>query len=484
VARKPPRSPRKTPQLHHVFTTRKHPKIRVLPNKTATSPRHKKICKTHLLSSLREQDQKRKKGNQMASASMQKPKPIRAVAGATTALVLLTALNFVNYIDRYILPGVQEQVKHEFRITDEQIGTLTLWFMLAYMFTSPITGWLGDRFPRKPMIIIAALFWSGINFLTATVHSYDSLNIRHAALGVGEASFGIFAPALLSDFYPEDQRNRVLTIFNVAIPVGAALGYIIGGTVGEHHGWRMSFIVSAVPGVVIAILIALFMKEPARGASQSEKAKLEKGTVSSLLKNKAYLSSILGYAAVTFSLGGISWWMPSFLQRIDGRSQSSAAYIMGAITVVAGLGGTITGGIIAQRWSRTTSKALYLVPAISSAIAVPPALLCFFGPHSLTLYGLAAAIFLIFLGTGPVNAATVNAVRPEIRATALAGQLFIIHALGDAISPRIIGAVSDRSNLNIGLASTLVTMLLASVIFFIGSRYAPPLHDQTATAAT
>ena len=112
-------------------------------------------------------------------------------------------------------------------------------------------------------------------------------------------------------------------------------------------------------------------------------------------------------------------------------------------------------------------------------MAVPPALLCFFGPHSLTLYGLGAAIFLIFLGTGPVNAATLNAVRPEIRATAMAGQLFIIHALGDAISPRIIGAVSDRSNLNVGLASTLITMLLASVIFFIGSRYAPPLYDRS-----
>ena len=312
----------------------------------------------------------------MASAT--KPTRSPSVAGATTALVLLTALNFVNYIDRYILPGVQEQIKHEFHLSDEHIGTLTFWFMIAYMFTSPITGWLGDRFPRKPMIVIAALFWSGINFLTATVHSYDSLNIRHAALGVGEASFGIFAPALLADFYPEDQRNRVMTIFNVAIPVGAALGYLVGGTVGEHFGWRMSFIVSAVPGVIIALLIAFFMKEPARGASQLDKAKLEKGTVLSLLKNKAYLASILGYAAVTFSLGGISWWMPSFLQRVDGRSQSSAAYIMGAITVVTGLGGTITGGAIAQRWSRTNSRALYLVPALSSALgrsALAPLLL-------------------------------------------------------------------------------------------------------------
>ncbi len=411
-----------------------------------------------------------------------------SLVGATTALVLLTALNFVNYIDRYILPGVQEQVKGEFALTDAQIGSLTLWFMVAYMAASPVTGWLGDRFPRKPMIVVAALFWGSVNLLTATVHSYGSLNLRHAALGIGEASFGIFAPALLSDFYPPAQRNRVLTIFNIAIPVGAALGYLIGGTVGEHFGWRTSFVVSAIPAILLAILIALFMKEPARSRGSDEgKAQLRKDTVLSLLHNPAYLCSIGGYAAVTFSLGGISWWMPSFLQRIDGRSQSSAAFLMGGITVVAGLAGTIVGGAIAQRWSRKTPKALYLVPAISALLATPPALVCFFGPQvfgtrALTLPGLALAIFFIFLGTGPVNASTVNAVRPEIRAAALAGQLFLIHALGDAISPRIIGTVSDHSNLAVGLGSTLVTLLIGSAIFFLGARYAPPLQHEPATA--
>ena len=440
---------------------------------------------------------------QMSSAT--KPTRGPSIAGATTALVLLTALNFVNYIDRYILPGVQEQIKHEFLISDERIGALTFWFMIAYMLTAPVTGFLGDRFPRKPMIVVAALFWSAVNFFTATVHNYASLNLRHAALGIGEASFGIFAPALLSDFYPPEQRNRVLTIFNLAIPVGAALGYLVGGTVGEHYGWRMSFIVSAIPGAILAFLILFWMKEPVRGKGEKDELRsnaraeaeayagwLPRWLVYVLvylnqlkinLGKPAYLASILGYAAVTFSLGGISWWMPSFLQRVGGRSQSNAAFLMGAITVVTGLLGTITGGIIAQRWSRKTSKALYLVPAISAALAVPPALVCFFGPKPLTIPSLAIAVFLIFLGTGPVNAATVNAVRPEIRATALAGQLFVIHALGDAISPRIIGAVSDRSTLNLGLGSTLVTLLLAAIIFTLGSRYAPPLHADEPVAA-
>ena len=411
--------------------------------------------------------------------SAQSPRAL-PVAGAAVALTLLTALNFVNYIDRYILPGVQEQVKGEFHVSDAQIGSLTLFFMLAYMFSAPLTGWLGDHFPRKPMIVIAALFWSGINLVTASVHSYDSLNIRHAALGIGEASFGIFAPALLADFYPEDQRNRVLTIFNIAVPVGAAMGYLVGGFVGQHFGWRMSFTVSAVPGILIALLIAIFMKEPARSGSKGEKAKLEKNALMSLVKNPAYLCSAGGYAAVTFTTGGLSVWMPTFLQRTDGRSQASAAFIMGAITVVAGLLGTIVGGTIAQRWSRTNPAALYLVPAWSAVCAFVPALVCFFGPqifhtNRLMLPALSLAIFFIFLGSGPVNAATVNAVSPGVRATALAGQLFLIHALGDASSPGIIGAISDHSTLAIGLGSTLIALLLAAGIFFTGARFARPL---------
>ncbi len=423
---------------------------------------------------------------------MTAPKPHGShVAGATVALVLLTAMNFVNYLDRYILPAVQEQVKHEFHLTDNQIGSLTLWFFVAYVLSSPITGWLGDRFPRKPMIVIAALAIAAMNFFTASVHSYMSLNIRHAMLGIGEASFGIFAPAMLADYYAEDRRNVVLTIFNVAIPVGAALGYLAGGVIGHSHGWRMAFIASAIPGAVIALLILFFMREPKHDApapSQTHsKAKLDKRSVLSLASNGAYLTSILGYAMVTFSLGGISWWMVSFLQRMNGMSQERAGTVMGAITVVCGLGGTIVGGVLAQWWSKKTPKALYLVPALSAALAVPPAVLTFFGPKSLTLPALGVAVFLIFLGTGPVNAATLNAVPANLRATAMAGQLFTIHVLGDAFSPKLIGIISDHSNLRWGLGATLVTMLFAAVIFFVGARFAPPLShslgDTTGSAA-
>ena len=408
---------------------------------------------------------------------------ILPVAGAATALVLLTAMNFVNYLDRYILPAVQEQVKSDFRLSDSQIGSLTLWFMVAYVFSSPATGWLGDRFPRKPMIVAAALAIAAMNFLTAGVHDYLSLNLRHAALGIGEACFGVFAPALLADFYPGDQRNRVMTIFNLALPVGAACSYEAGAWIAAHYGWRMSFTSSAIPGVLVALLILFLMKEPPRAITTRQEARADRHTLAELFQNRAYLSAILGYAAVTFSLGGISWWMPSFLHRVAGYSVEAAGGIMGPIIVVAGLGGTAFGGWVAQLWLKKTNKALYLVPALSAALTVPPAVVCFFGPKAFIVPSLSLAVFLIFLGTGPVNAATLNAVPAHLRATAMAGQLFAIHIVGDMPSSKIIGLISDRFNLRLGLGATLISMLVAAVIFFAGSQYAPPLDQDEPLAS-
>jgi MFS family permease len=400
------------------------------------------------------------------------------IAEATTALVLLTALNFVNYIDRYILPGVQEQVKHEFHVSDAALGSLTFYFFITYMCAAPMTGWLGDRLPRKPLIILCALMISSVNVLTGTVHSFDSLLLRHAVLGIGEASLGIYAPALLADFYPERERNRILTIFYTAIFVGAAIGYIVGLVVGAHWGWRMPFYVSAIPGLLIAVLILIFLREPARGASDTKPAELlhkkYKPTAHAiaLAHNAPYLYATLGMAMTTFSMGGISAWMPSFLQR-SGFSPTTVGITLGGITAGAGLGGTAIGGWAAQRWLRTNHRALYLISAWSALLTIPFGVLCFFGPRATMLPALAFAMFCISLGMGPLNAAIVNAVPATVRATAIAVELFLIHALGDTPSPRLIGMVSDHSTLSTGLGLTLVALLVATALLFLGARTVP-----------
>ncbi|HUD57435.1 MAG TPA: MFS transporter [Terracidiphilus sp.] len=410
----------------------------------------------------------------MADSSQPLRAPINPVLGT---FLLLLCLNLLNYIDRYILPGEVSLIQREFHSTDQQMGALTTALFLCYMFTAPLTGWLGDRFRRKPLIIAGAVLWSVATLGTAWVHDYWTLYLRHALVGVGEATFGIFAPAVLADFYPERDRNRVLSIFYIAIPVGAALGYLAGGQMGPLWGWRAPFFICAIPGLFVAALYWFIGCEPVRGASDHRKATRKRATFWDLFTNPAYLAATFGLAMLTFAMGGISAWVPEFLRRSAGLSVGHASQLVGASTVLDGIAGTLIGGMIAQRWLRTNHRALYLLSFWSVALTLPFGLLLFFGPAKWAIPALFAAEFFLFLNTGPLNTAIVNSVGAEIRATAVGWNLFIIHSFGDTFSPQIIGAISDRTNLSIGLGSTLIFLVLSCAILFAGSRVAPPLEE-------
>jgi MFS family permease len=386
---------------------------------------------------------------------------------AAGTLALLIGLNLLNYIDRYILPGEVSLIQREFHSTDQQMGALTTALFVVYMFAAPLTGWLGDHFRRKPLIIAGAVLWSLATLGTAWVHDYWTLFIRHALVGVGEATFGIFAPAVLADFYPERDRNRILSIFYLAIPVGAALGYLAGGEMGSMWGWRAPFFICAIPGLAIAAFYGWMGREPERGASDHVKETADRSTVMGLFRNPAFLTA-------TF---GISAWMPTFLHRSAGLSVGNAGLAVGAITVVDGIAGTLVGGWIAQRWLRTNYRALYLLSFWSVVLTLPCGVVVFFGPHAWIIPALLVTEFFLFLNTGPLNAAIVNSVSAPVRATAISLNLFCIHAFGDTFSPTIIGAISDRSNLRIGLGATLIFLVISAVILLAGARFAPELEE-------
>jgi MFS transporter, Spinster family, sphingosine-1-phosphate transporter len=409
----------------------------------------------------------------------------KMVRPALVALLLLTALNLLNYIDRYILPGAQPLIQAEFGATDQQMGALTTALFITYMLTAPCTGWLGDRFRRKPLIVAGAVLWSLATLVTYWVHDYWSLYFRHALVGVGEATFGIFAPAVLSDFFPARDRNRILSFFYLAIPVGAALGYLVGGQLGSRYGWRTPFFVGAIPGLVIAGLYALFATEPERGGSDAGPKPAAKPTMGEmvarfggLFRNPGYLCATLGMAMMVFTMGGISTWMPTFLHRFAGMSVGKAGTILGAITVVDGLAGTAIGGWLAQRWLRSNHRALYLLSAWSVILTLPLAGLVFFGPPKWSIPALFAAEFFLFLNTGPLNAAICNSVSSAVRSSAIALNLFLIHMLGDTFSPQIIGAISGVANLRVGLGLTLITLVLSGMLLFAGARFAPVLEER------
>ena len=410
------------------------------------------------------------------SPAIQSARP--RLTSAQGTLLLLIGLNLLNYIDRYILPGELSLIQRDFHATDHQMGALTTALFLFYMFAAPLTGWLGDRYSRKPLIIAGAILWSLATLATIWVHSYWTFYIRQAVVGIGEATFGIFAPAVLADFYPERDRNRILSIFYLAIPVGAALGYLAGGQLSFGGDWRRPFFICALPGFIIAALYGLWGREPERGSSDHIRPTLNRSTFRGLFLNPAYLTATFGLAALTFAMGGISAWVPTFLNRSAGLSVGNASLVVGAITVIDGIAGTLTGGWIAQRWLRTNYRALYLVSFWSVALTLPCGVLVFFGPAALTVPALFAAEFFLFLNTGPLNAAIVNSVSAPVRATAIACNLFIIHCFGDTFSPQIIGFISDRAgSLRLGLGATLIALVVSCIILRAGARFAPPLEE-------
>jgi MFS transporter, Spinster family, sphingosine-1-phosphate transporter len=408
--------------------------------------------------------------------SAQQPKLGLRISPAVTALVLLIALNLFNYIDRYILPGEISLIQHEFHSTDQQMGALTTALFITYMITAPLTGWLGDRFRRKPLIIGGAILWSLATLATAWVHDYWSLYFRHAIVGIGEATFGIFAPTVLADFYGERDRNRILSIFYIAIPFGAALGYVAGGRLGSLWGWRAPFFLCAIPGLLIAALYAWLGREPERGASDRVRMSPDRATVAGLFRNPAFLTATFGLAMLTFAMGGISNWVAEFLRRFGDLSADRASLTVGGITAFDGIAATAVGGWLAERWLRRDDRALYLLSFWSVVLTLPFGALVFFGPRSWAVPSLVLAEFFLFLNTGPLNAAIVNSVSAPVRATAVSINLFCIHFFGDTFSPQIIGAISDQTNLRLALGVTLIFLVFSCAILRAGARYAPRLQ--------
>src|SRR5271167_3239002 len=289
---------------------------------------------------------------------------------ARTALIVLTALNLLNYADRNVLFAVQPLVQQEFHVTKEQIGYLTSAFLGFYMIAAPFVGPLADRYSRRLIIVLGAIFWSGLTLLTAVTHTYTELLIRHTLVGVGEATFVTIAPTFVADLFAEKIRGRILGVFYLAIPVGSAGGYLLGGHLAPHFGWRFPFYIAAAPGFLLALAV-LFLKEPERGQFDSLKETRERGSVFGLIRNPAFLTATLGMAAMTFSLGGIQVWMPQFLYSERHYTLAQANLLFGMIIVADGIVASLAGGWLGDYLLPRMKSSYYLVSAVSLGLGVP-----------------------------------------------------------------------------------------------------------------
>jgi MFS family permease len=402
-------------------------------------------------------------------------------------LALLTGLNILNYIDRNVLFAVQPLVKDEFKISDTQIGWLTSAFFFSYMLAAPLVGWLGDRYPRKHIVALGIAVWSGFTLSTWLVHDYSQLLFRHTIVGIGEASYATIAPALIADLFPLERRGRMLAVFTLGLPVGSAAGFLVGGYFGHHFGWRLPFMLAGAPGFLLAVIL-WFLPEPPRGRyDQFDTAAAPSSTfrlILTLLDNPAFWTATLGLAMYTFAVGGLQVWMPTFLVRVRGLSLPTANAVFGAIALFNGIVAVLLGGWMGDRLLKRYYGAYYTFSGIAMFVAVPFMVMAIYFSGRLMYPAIFLAVFFLLINTGPINAAIVNSVNAQIRSTALAVNVFVIHLLGDAFSPSLIGAISDRSSLPTAFNAAFVGAALSGVILIYGAKFAPRFKKTEPAAAS
>ncbi len=418
------------------------------------------------------------------------------------ALGVLSLVNFLNYIDRQVLPAVAPVMLRDeaLKLTDAEFGYMEAALLLSFTILAPIFGRLGDRYPRAKLMATAAVLWSIATAMTGTVESLpflpDSLRLHvpvvnvtlalsgvalalcavRACVGVGESAYSTITPSLIADYFPPHRRATALGVFQAAIPMGFALGFVIGGVLAHFFGWRIAFMILGVPGLLTAVLVWR-LREPRRGATdepqhlREENATEERAleemveapaevsralaaddgskdstlkTVARILGSRDWLISTAGYTALTAALGAFATWATVVLVRDKGMSETSAAVTLGVVTLLAGATGTFGGGWIADRFAAKRHNAYFLVCAVGTLLGVFP-----------TFFVLAAdspyvflpctflAVTLLFVSNAPFHAILLESVPVGVRAMAVALNIVIIHAFGDAISRALVGVLSD-----------------------------------------
>jgi MFS transporter, Spinster family, sphingosine-1-phosphate transporter len=400
--------------------------------------------------------------------------PRRVLPSPRTALAILTGLNFLNYVDRFIPAAVMPSIIAALHLKDSQAGSLSTLFILSYSLVSPVAGWLADRRPRFQLAALGVFVWSLATFGSGLAMTFLALVVARALTGVGEASYVVITPSLVSDYYPPARRGRALAIFYAAIPVGSALGYVLGGAINARFGWRWAFFLAGAPGAALAFAL-LFLRDPPRGALDVVEASGAVPSVSAppssgaLLRIPSFLYNTAAQIIYTFVVGGLATWMPTYFVRVRHLPLASADLMFGGVLAAAGLVGTLIGGRLGDRLAARHPSGHFLLAGTSLLLSVPFAVAGIVAPSPAIFWpAMFVALTLLFLNTGPLNAAMANVLPAQLRGRGFALSTMAIHLLGDAASPTVIGFASDHIGLKLPVLVTVTLPFLAWLVLLAG----------------
>jgi len=439
-----------------------------------------------------------------AKSSNEAPNPVPRYS--YYALSILTLVNFLNYIDRQMVPAVATSMQSDLHLSDTELGAMEAALLVSFTVLAPLFGWLGDRWSRTKLMASAAVIWSLATGLTAIIDHSPLLppalqthlplvelplmlsgvgiaicSVR-AFVGIGESSYSTITPTLIADYFPPQRRATALGVFQIAIPMGFALGFFIGALLDHFFGWRWAFMIVGLPGLITAGFLWK-LREPERGTTELRPTQPAAAsqpwlrTCWRILTTRDWLLSTAGYTALTFVLGAFATWAKKLLETEKHMGKLTAGIVIGAITLFAGFAGSYGGGRLADWIATKRRNGHFLVCAASSLLGIIPSVLALILHRPLLFL---PAIFLVvaflFANNAPFHAILISSVPPSIRASAMALNIVTIHLLGDVISRSGVGVLSDsfaagRLSMLAGLARTIgidpVTEHLTSALLVV-----------------
>jgi MFS family permease len=402
----------------------------------------------------------------------------KSISGAHSALFLLLGINLFNYIDRQILAALEPDIRASFFASSDvnamtKTGLLGDAFFVTYMISAPILGLLADRISRWLIVGGAVILWSLASGASGLAATFAILFATRICVGIGEGGYGPAAPTILSDLFPIERRGRIMAIFYTAIPVGSALGYVIGGLIGAHLGWRWAFYLVTPPGLLLGLL-CFWQRDPRVAAHQllQESPRRRLADYVTLFRTRSYLINCIAQTLMTFVTGGLGFWVSAYL-RYRNQSPDVGMTIFGLITVIAGLVSTLLGGIIADRLRSRFAGSYFWVSGIGMLTACPFFVVTLYIPFPAAWISMFFAIFFLFLNTGPSNTALANVSLPAVRATAFAVNILVIHALGDVQAFWLLGYIGGHTNMHVAFLFVSGIIFASGLAWLIGVKYLP-----------
>lgn len=387
-------------------------------------------------------------------------------------LGLLTAVYALNFLDRTIFNVLIEPIKKEFALSDTMMGLLAgFGFVLFYSLLGIPIARVADRLNRRNIVAVAFAFWSAMTFLCGMASSVTTLALARIGVGIGESAGTPASQSIVADLFNKNERPRALGIYAIGTYLGVFLGYFIGGYVNQHYGWRMAFFSAGLPGIALAAVLWLTISEPKRGAMAETFTPEPIGpTLGFLASQQTFVIVLIGFCLTTYTNYATAAWIPPFLARVHHLSSAEIGTYAGTFKGLAGMAGTLVGGLVVARISQRDDRWKLWAPAITSGLAGPVFAVCLLTPDFATMVAaLALASFLVGFHLGPIFAIAQTVARPSMRALASAIVLLTATCFGQGVGPLAVGMINDALKNDYGANAVRYSLLSAAVTTTLGA---------------